>query len=144
MRSRSKADQNVSARHISMCPGDVIWRYKVAKSAKNLKTFFKLLSKAIKTFDRFRIADRNYKTWFNSVNCQRYEPSKLSNALRENCPNAEFFLVRIFLHLDWIRRFTIYYVNLCIQFEYTKIRTRKDSVFGHFSRSYTFVKHSLT
>ena len=141
MRSRSKADQNVSARHISMCPGDVIWRYKVAKSAKNLKTFFKLLSKAIKTFDRFRIADRNYKTWFNSVNCQRYEPSKLSNALREKCPNAEFFLVRIFLHLDWIRRFTEFYrVNLRIQSKYRKIRTRENSIFEHFSRSDDVIK----
>ena len=25
---------------------------------------------------------------------------------REKCPNTEFFLVRIFLYLDWIRRFT--------------------------------------
>ena len=29
----------------------------------------------------------------------------------------------------------IYGVNLCIQSEYRKIRTRKNSVFGHFSRS---------
>ena len=27
-------------------------------------------------------------------------------SLREKCPNAEFFLARIFLYLDWIRRFT--------------------------------------
>ena len=26
--------------------------------------------------------------------------------LREKCPNTEFFLVRIFLHSDWIRRDT--------------------------------------
>ena len=26
--------------------------------------------------------------------------------LREKCPNTELFLVRIFLHSDWIRRFT--------------------------------------
>ena len=36
--------------------------------------------------------------------------------LREKCPNTELFLVRI-------------------QSEYRKIRTRKDSVFGHFVRS---------
>ena len=36
--------------------------------------------------------------------------------LREKCPNTELFLVRI-------------------QFEYRKIRTRKDSVFRHFLRS---------
>ena len=29
----------------------------------------------------------------------------------------------------------IYFVNLCIRFEYGKIRTRKNSVFGHFSCS---------
>ena len=37
-----------------------------------------------------------------------------------------FFLVHIFLYWDWIRRFTI-------QSEYKKIRTRKNSVYGHFS-----------
>ena len=29
--------------------------------------------------------------------------------------------------------FSVYGVNLCIQSEYRKIRTRKNSVFGHFS-----------
>ena len=28
------------------------------------------------------------------------------SALREKCPNTKFFLVRIFLSSDWIRRFT--------------------------------------
>ena len=42
------------------------------------------------------------------------------------------FLVRIFPHLDWIQRYS---VNLRIQPECRKIRTRKNSVFGHFSRS---------
>ena len=37
---------------------------------------------------------------------------------------------RIFPHSDWIRR-----VSLRIQSECGKIRTRKNSVFGHFSRS---------
>ena len=49
--------------------------------------------------------------------------------LREKCPNTELFLVRIFLHSDWIRRNT---VSLRIQSEYRKIRTRNNSVFGHF------------
>ena len=52
--------------------------------------------------------------------------------LREKCPNTEIFPVRIFPHLDWIRRFT---VNLRIQSKYRKIRTRNNSVLGHFSRS---------
>ena len=36
--------------------------------------------------------------------------------LREKCPETELFLA-------------------CVQPEYTKIRTRKNSVFGHFSQS---------
>ena len=43
--------------------------------------------------------------------------------LRENCLNTEFLLVCIFLYSDWIRRFTDW------------IQTRKNSVFGHFSRN---------
>ena len=45
----------------------------------------------------------------------------------EKCPNAEFFLVHIFPHSDWILR--------DIKSECGKIQTRKNSVFGHFSRS---------
>ena len=50
-------------------------------------------------------------------------------SLRQKCPNAELFLVRIFLYSDWIRRFTPNSVRI------RKIRTRNNSVFGHFSRS---------
>ena len=42
-------------------------------------------------------------------------------ALRENCPNAELFLVRFFQ-----------------QSECGKIRTRNNSVFGHFSRTASY------
>ena len=45
--------------------------------------------------------------------------------LLEKCPNTELFLVRIFPHLERIRR----------DCRYGKIRTRNNSVFGHFSRS---------
>ena len=48
--------------------------------------------------------------------------------LREKCPNTELFLVRY------------YFVNLRIQSEYKKIRTRNNSVFGHFSQVGAFVK----
>ena len=48
----------------------------------------------------------------------------------------EFFLVRIFLHSNW----KIYGANLFIQSEYRKIRTRKNSLFGHFSRSANDIK----
>ena len=53
-------------------------------------------------------------------------------SLRQKCPNAELFLVRIFLYSDWIRRFTPNSVRI------RKIRTRNNSVFGHFSRSGCF------
>ena len=100
--------------------------------------------------------------------------------LREKCPNMEFFLVRIFLYLNRIRRFTrkspysariqentdqekkktpyldtfhvvhfvslvshcvstVYFVSVRIQSECRKIRTRKISVFGHFSRRFIYV-----
>ena len=41
---------------------------------------------------------------------------ELSTSLREKCPNTEYFLFRFLLYSDWIR-------------------TRKNSVLGHFSRS---------
>ena len=48
--------------------------------------------------------------------------------LPEKCPNTELFLVHIFLYLDLIR------IRI-FQSEYRKIWTRKNSVFGHFSRN---------
>ena len=53
----------------------------------------------------------------------------------EHCPNTDLFLVRIFPHSDWMRRDTKYEVSLRIQSECGKIRTRNNSVFGHFSHS---------
>ena len=51
----------------------------------------------------------------------------MNKTLHENCPNTEFFLVRTFPHSDWI--------SLHIQSECRKIRTTKNSVFGHISSS---------
>ena len=53
--------------------------------------------------------------------CDVPVPKTCYVTLREKCPNTELFLVRI-------------------QSEYRKIRTRNNSVFGHFSRSVMFVK----
>ena len=50
--------------------------------------------------------------------------SLVTNILLENCPNTKFFLLRI-------------------QHECEKIRTRKNSVFGHFSRSVCVFKSLL-
>ena len=36
----------------------------------------------------------------------KFKPDFNLLALREECPNTELFLVRIFLYLDLIRRFT--------------------------------------
>ena len=44
----------------------------------------------------FYIRKRNFSIRFHRI------------SLREKCPTTEFFLVRIFLYSDWIRRFTEY------------------------------------
>ena len=66
----------------------------VGKSGKEVvrKVFFRL----------FELAVVNSMTIFHDVNPdlgQKYT----SNTQRENCPDMEFFLVRIFPHLDWIQ-----------------------------------------
>ena len=58
------------------------------------------------------------------------------SALRGKCPNTELFLVHIFPHSDCIRRDTPYLS--IFHSECGKIRTRKTSVFGHFSSSADF------
>ena len=52
----------------------------------------------------------------------------------------ELFLARIFLYSDWIWRLL---VNLHIQSKYRKIRTKNNSVFGHFSRSFNGLRRPL-
>ena len=54
--------------------------------------------------------------------------SRIKFSQREKCSNTEFFLV-VFSRIR-----TEYGVNLRIQSECGKMRTRKNSVFGHFSR----------
>ena len=46
--------------------------------------------------------------------------SETTSTLREKCPNAEFFMIPIFLHLEICRS-----VNLRIQSIYEKVRTKK-------------------
>ena len=53
----------------------------------------------------------------------------MSFTLREKCPNTEFFTER-------------YFVSLRIQSECGKIRTRKDSVFGHISHRVNISQNS--
>ena len=73
----------------------------------------------------------NFEKYF-FLNLSKSSMLGLRVALREMCPNTEFFLVCIFLHLTWIRGDTEY---LRIQSEFGKIRTRKNSISGYFSRS---------
>ena len=68
-----------------------------------------------------------------------YELRKQKLTLCEKCPNTEFFFLSVFSRIR-----TEYGEILCIQSEYEKIRTRKNSVFGCFSRSVTSkIKHKL-
>ena len=45
----------------------------------------------------------------NVIKMASKELPSISLKLREKCPNTELFLVRIFLHSDWIRRDTPYF-----------------------------------
>ena len=68
------------------------------------------------------------------------------NVLREKCPKRSFFwsvFPRIRTEKGEILRISPYSVSLRIQSERWKIRTRKNSVFGHFSRSDAYFISSL-
>ena len=96
------------------------------------------------------ITDNVWKTFYSFTYHCKCSPGdyfwKLTvttqKSLREKWPNTEFFLLRIFLYLDWIQENTdqkksvfghFSRVTLRIQSEYKKILTRKNSVLGHFS-----------
>ena len=73
-----------------------------------------ILQKKLTNFAKHSILDV-YEVWIPL--CSLYHFFRIS--LSENCPNTESFLVRIFSYSGWIR-------------------TRKNSVFGHFLRSVSF------
>ena len=56
-------------------------------------------------------------------------------AMREKCPNMQFFLVRIFLYSVRIQKSADQKKVRIWTSEYRKVRTRKNSMFGHVSRS---------
>ena len=74
----------------------------------------------------FNTTFHQYFNWYNHNLVQvisfQGKHKFIDAPLREKRPNTQLFLVRIFLYSDWIRR-------------YRKIRTRKNSVFGHISRN---------
>ena len=71
-----------------------------------------------------------WKVWFYKL-CLKIIIIIILKTLREKCLHTEFFLVRIFLYSDRIRRFT---GDLLRKSQYSckcrKIRTRKKSIFG--------------
>ena len=68
-----------------------------------------IVQHAIRFSDKWNYCGVGEKNWkleylnFGRPILQRIEPS---NSLREKCQNREFFLVRIFPYLDWIRENT--------------------------------------
>ena len=71
------------------------------------------------------ITEEHWQNILHDKVCEKVRPSMEY----EKCPSMEFFLVRIFPQFDWIRRDTKYWVRI------RENRTRKDPVFGNFSRS---------
>ena len=61
--------------------------------------------------------------------------------------NPDRYTTILFKYLHYVKSVQIrrfYAVNLRIQSEYGKIRTRKNSVFGHFSRSARIIRYSCS
>ena len=69
-----------------------------------------------------------------------HSPIYTSVSLREKCPNTDLFLVGMIPYSGWIRRDASY---LRIQSECGKIRTRNNSVIGHFSRSVCYSSSNI-
>ena len=90
-----------------------------------------LLKKLVRALNDNMLSENLYYFLINLKNFLWISRTFIS--LREKCPNTEFFVVRIFPHSDWVRRDTEY-PSKC-----GEIRTRKNSVFGHFSRSVSLV-----
>ena len=81
-----------------------------------------IIRKALPAFS-IKIICQNHVKSIEQLNILKsHKYSKMS--IQCVSPNKEFFLVRIFRHSDWIRGDT--------PSECGKIRTRKNSVFGHF------------
>ena len=108
-------------------PNDLLSKRQIQKCSLTCVLVHIMISQRTKSMYWFKIWKIEYLkngTWhFYDIKKLLKLSFKLSS-LRERCPNTELFLVRIFQ-----------YLNLRIQSEYRKIRTRNNSVLGHFSRS---------
>ena len=70
---------------------------------------FKLTNLIHNFFNFFKIPSWILRAlWLHHLPRMMFGPSQRLHTLREKCPNTEFFLVRIFLHSDWIRKDTSY------------------------------------
>ena len=74
-------------------------RWKEMRSARKYRSIYYVPTFNASTLIYLKTSTKNWLI---------FETSFHSNALREKCPNTEFFLVRIFPHSDWIRRYTSY------------------------------------
>ena len=89
-----------------------------------------LIKDLLKIFANLCFSDNERFCWINVILWLYSEPFSVTarKASKHGVFSGPYF--RIFgLNAE------VYSVNLCIQSEYKKIRTRKNSVFGHFSRS---------
>ena len=86
-------------------------------------------------YNQSDFCDQWFSVLLDSYIQRRYLEFFLTISLREKFSNTEFFLVRIFPHSDWIRSLRIAKCE--------KIRTTKNSVFGHFSRSILYLRGKI-
>ena len=88
-------------------------------------------------------------TALNRTILNRVKILHVYTSLREKCPDAEFFLVRIFPHLDWIRRDTIWtHLTQCLLILTNSPRNLQDIMFSkdfasRFYNLHNFIQQSL-
>ena len=89
------------------------------------------------------------RTALNRIILNRVKILHVYTSLREKCPDAEFFLVRIFPHLDWIRRDTIWtHLTQCLLILTNSPRNLQDIMFSkdfasRFYNLHNFIQQSL-
>ena len=97
----SKGDKNLS----DSCP-----KFRISKQSRKLKQPLQTKHLVLKIQEAIAncssvssIKSMHLQSCIRTLHSVKYERIR---TLRKKCPNTEFFLVRIFLYSDWIRRFT--------------------------------------
>ena len=75
-------------------------------------------------------------SWYPDISTLKHQNSAWLTHCVKSVQIQTFFLVLIFPHSGWTRWISVFIPN-------TKIRTRKNSVFGHFSRSECYNRNAL-